>query len=432
MQSGLLSCNEAVQVRLAPSNSPANALSRAEDIPLQRRIVAFIFLMCADFFYGWSWNTVDVLRPYIRDSLHLTLTQAGSMYSAQSAGMLAGAVVIGQLADRFGRRNMLALVMAGYGMALISGTAVGSYPQVLAQRFVLGLFIGGIFPIVVGIYVSLFDQGIRGRLAALYNGTFNGSAVVLGLAMGAVADHHWQLLLWYGGLPPLLLAGLAFVVVPDDRRIIPFGQAADAVMAKVSKLPITELFHAEHRRITLLLALMFGLNFFGSQAFVGWVTSYLRDVRGFGDTAIGSMVAWQFTASIVGGFFWGWFADRFGRRKNALGFILGSAAIVAYLNMPTDPWLIKLAGAAYGFMIACSVTWGPWIAELYPPHLRSTAASIFNWGRVISFFAPLITAAVAERFSLTIAMSLGAAAFSSAALIWWILPETLRTRTTRG
>ena len=398
---------------------------RAEDLSLGRRIGAFIFLMAADFFYGWAWNTVDVLRPYIRTALNLTLMQAGSMYSAQSAGMLIGAIVLGQLADRVGRRNMLFVVMVGYAASLLLGVIVQSFAQVLAQRFVLGLFLGGIFPIVVGIYVGLFAQQIRGKLAALYNGTFNASAVVLGLAMGLIAQENWRFLLWFGALPPLLLAGLAFVVVPDDRRFTAYGHSALSAPPATGSLPILALFAPDLRRRTLVLALMFGLNFFASQAFVGWVTTYLREVRSLDAATIGAMVAWQFSASIVGGFVWGWLADRFGRRFNALGFLFGSLAVVGYVTLPMSNSLVLLAGAAYGFTVAASVVWGPWIAELYPPHLRSTAASIFNWGRVISFFAPLVTAAVAERFGLATAMLLSAAALILAALAWWSLPETL-------
>ena len=51
--------------------------------------------MIAEFFYGWSWNTVDVLRPQIRESLGLTLTRAGSAYTAQSLGALVGAIFLG-------------------------------------------------------------------------------------------------------------------------------------------------------------------------------------------------------------------------------------------------------------------------------------------------------------------------------------------------
>ena len=77
--------------------TPAPALVH---LPLARRLIAFGFLLLAEFFYGWAWNTVDVLRPLFRASLHLSLTEAGSAYSAQGAGALLGALSIGQLADR--------------------------------------------------------------------------------------------------------------------------------------------------------------------------------------------------------------------------------------------------------------------------------------------------------------------------------------------
>src|ERR1700722_4635226 len=136
----------------------------AYEWPLWRRVVIVALLLCSEFLYGWAWISVDVLRPFLRASLSLTLLQAGSLYSGQGAGALCGAILMGQLADRFGRRNVLILLVAGYGTMLLMGTAVASYPELIAQRFALGLFMGGIFPVGVGIYVTLFHPRVRGRL----------------------------------------------------------------------------------------------------------------------------------------------------------------------------------------------------------------------------------------------------------------------------
>ncbi|MFD1789625.1 MFS transporter [Sphingomonas floccifaciens] len=385
--------------------------------PLARAVVAFAFLMVAEFFYSWAWNSVDVLRPFMRDTLGLTLTQAGSGYSAQGAGALVGAVVIGQLADRFGRRAMLALVMVGYGATLIAGSFVNGYPAYLAQRVVLGLFMGGIFPIVVGIYVGLFSRSVRGRLASLINAIFSSAITMLGLASGWV-NGDWRTLLLAGGLPPILLAGLAFVLIPKSADV------RARVSEKTARLPVLELFAPGLRARTVLLAALTGLNFFGYQAYSGWLSTYLRDVRGLDPTAMGHLVAWQFGANIVGGFVWGWAGDRFGRRFNALGFLAAAAAILLYLHVETDALLLGSIGVAYGFMLSASVIWGPWLTELYPAHLKSTAASIFNWGRLVSFFAPLITGTLATQFGLGVTMGTAAAAFTAAALIWLWLPET--------
>lgn len=400
---------------------------RAEDIPAARRIAAFVFLMFADFFYGWAWNTVDVLRPDIRASFDLSLAEASLMYTAQSAGALVGAVVIGQLADRVGRRNMLVCIMVGYSLSLAAGTIVTTLPQLLGHRFVLGLFLGGVFPVAVGIYTGLFDRRRCGKLAGFYNGTFYGSVVVLGFIVSRYDVTDWRLLLITGAVPPLLLAPLAFLIVPDDRRTIAYG-ADDAVTLAQSKLPIAELFAPAFRGLTLRIALMIGLNFFAYQAFAGWQTTYLQDVRGIPSVAAKDLIAWQFASTLVGGFLWGWLADRFGRRANHIGFVAAAAAIAAYLFVDTDLFQLRMLGVLFGLMLPASVIWGPWLAEMYPAHLRSTAASIFNWGRIISLFSPPATAALASAFGLALAMSTAIISFLVAAAIWRTLPETLDRR----
>jgi MFS family permease len=387
----------------------------------QRRLLIFVALMIGEFLYGWAWNSVDVLRPFQRSALGLTLVQAGSTYSAQGAGALTGAVLIGQLADRFGRRHVLAAIIFGYGLALLSGLLVTSYPQLLVQRFVLGLFTGGVFPVGVSIYVNLFEERLRGRVAGTLNACFSFSIVALGLALGRLGGHDWHLLLWIGGIPPLLLSGIMLALIPA-------GSSVDRHHVRGEKLPVRELFHPAVRRQTLLLAAMTGLNFFGYQAYSGWLTTYLTETRGLSASVAGDLVAWQFAGNIAGGFAWGWAADRFGRRFNAIGFLIAAAAILVYLAMPTSLLLFRLVGLIYGATLCSSVIWGPWLAELYPPHLRSTAASIFNWGRIISFFAPLITGFLADQYGLPSAMASAALAFTLAAIIWLKQRETLPSR----
>lgn len=384
-------------------------------LPLSRRLTAFGFLLIAEFFYGWAWNTVDVLRPLFRASLGLTLTQAGSAYSAQGAGALIGALSIGQLADRLGRRTMLIVVMAGYGVMLVAGTLVTSYAGLLLQRFALGLFLGGSFPVVVGIYVELFQPTLRGKLASAINATFSLAIISLSLALGHLGKHNWHVLLWLGGLPPVLLAGFALLLVPRSEMR----------SSKAGKLPLVELFAPALRQRTLLLATMTGLNFFGYQAFSGWVTTYLLSFRHFVMADVGRLVAAQFAGNVLGGFFWGWASDRFGRRVGATGFFVTAAVIGAYLTVPGTRWGLLALGALYGFSLSASVIWGPWLAELYPPHLKSTASSIFNWGRLVSFFSPLITGLLAEHFGLLVGMFGSSFAFIAAGAIWLNLPETL-------
>jgi MFS family permease len=397
---------------------------RAEYLPLSKRVGAFAFIAVGYFFYAWSFNTVDILRPYIAESLHLNLQQVSYIYSFQAVGALIGAFVNAQLADRFGRRNALFVLMIAYGLALAAGALVTDLTQLLAQRFALGYFTGSMFAVAVGLYPGLFAQDLRGKLAGLLLCSYNLAVMVQGEAGRYFLDRDWKTLLWVG-LIPVVLAPLAFVFVPDDRKLVPWGGESPG---KLAKLPVTELFQKEFRSRTLLVVAMTGFNFFAYQAFNGWHTTYLKDTLGLSGDSIGAIVGTLFFGNITGSLAWGFVADRAGRRFEAFGFLGAAVLIVVYLAVPMDLFARQMAAFAYGFFNSCSVIWGPWLAELYPTHLRTTAGSLFNYGRLFSFAAPPLTAAVSVHIGLPLTMALGAPAFLIAMLLWRRLPETLARR----
>lgn len=399
----------------------------ARDITQSRRIAALAFLLVGYFFYAWSWNTVDILRPYIKESLGLTDLAAGSAYTIQSAGAIVGAVVMGQIADKIGRRNALVISMIGYGSFLLAALLVTDYTTLVVQRVGLGFFMGSMFPIAVGIYSGLFSRDVRGVIAGFVLGTYNVAVAALGFLSAAAfkAGYDWTLLLW-AGVVPVSLALFALFVIPDDRRLIPMDGLSEGQTTAKSALPIAELFKPGVAKQTILLATMTGLNFFAYQAFTGWASTYLKEDRMIPDTVVGDVLGWQFIGAAIGGLVWGYISDRLGRRAAAWGFVAAAALIPVYLFVDMPVGLLELTGFVYGVMLSCSAIWGPWLSELYPPHLRSTAASIFNWGRVISMTAPLITAPMIEAFGRAPVMSLASVSFLAAALIWLRLPETVK------
>jgi MFS family permease len=173
---------------------------------------------------------------------------------------------------------------------------------------------------------------------------------------------------------------------------------------------------------------MTGLNFFAYQAFNGWHTTFLKDTLKFDGDAIGQLVSATFLGGLIGSITWGLVADRLGRRANAVSFFVAAALIIFYLAVPMGVDARRVAIFFYGFFVSASVIWGPWLAELYPTHLRSTAASLFNYGRIFSFAAPPITAALSSGIGLPMTMAIGAPCFILAALVWLRLPETLERK----
>jgi MFS family permease len=216
--------------------------------------------------------------------------------------------------------------------------------------------------------------------------------------------------------------------VPDDRKTIPYGGPIDGPTTAKSALPIAELFKPGVAKQTMLLALMTGLNFLAYQCFNGWGTTFLREDRGIPDTQVGDVWGWLLVGQLIGSLIWGWISDRFGRRIAGSGFLFAALIVPVYLFVPMSVTGLEVTGFIYGMMLSASVVWGPWLSELYPPHLRSTAASIFNWGRVVSMLAPLVTGELTKIYPLPNIMAAASLAFVAAAFIWFRMPETVVRR----
>ena len=105
----------------------------------------FAALMGVYVFYAFCWNTENFLRPYMAESLGLSKEQVAAFYTLQAFGALIGALIIPQFADRYSRRNTFALIAVAFGVASIASLGVSSFYSALAQRFVMGFFLGGVF-----------------------------------------------------------------------------------------------------------------------------------------------------------------------------------------------------------------------------------------------------------------------------------------------
>jgi MFS family permease len=400
---------------------------RAEDMSLQRRLMVFATIMLPYVAYAFCWNTENFLRPYMAESLALTKTQVATFYTSQGLGALIGAILLSQFADRFGRRNLLAIITAGIGLSACGVVFVTDFSSALLQRFVMGFFLGGVFGCSVSIYIGLFPPAMRGLLAGVVQLVYNGGDALLSWFGRHYDASNWQTVLQIGGVAALVAAVAVLAMIPNDRTLVPWGgSAARDVKPGSGLFVIKELFIAGRWRLTWRLALLCGLNFLAFQSFNGWISTYLREQQGYSPDIVGRVLTALHVGSMVGAIAWGLLADRFGRRANALGFALAALFIVVYLNIPASPLNYGIIGFCYGFCLVCAGIWGPYFAELYPEHLRATAASIFHWGRIVSLFGAPLTGAIASSYGLPAIMLVGAISFVLAAVLWWSLPESLR------
>ena len=88
---------------------------------------------------GFDIQSMGVVAPRMIPALHLTPGQAGLAFSASLIGLMCGASVGGLLADRVGRRPVLAASIVGFGAFSLLTALTGDFAPLVAMRFLTGL-----------------------------------------------------------------------------------------------------------------------------------------------------------------------------------------------------------------------------------------------------------------------------------------------------
>ena len=405
----------------------AHEKMRASDMFLGRRILGYLIMLLGYFFYCYNFAVVDYVRPYLVDSYGMTLNETALLYTSLSIGALIGAFAVAWMATHWGKRNALMFVTVLNGLATIVNMQFDTFAPWFVMRMIVGFSLGGYSVATISMVVTLFPARFCSRLQAINSCTFAVAIMLLGALIAVYGDTSWETLMWIGAVPPLVAAMLMWLFVPDDRKLIAYGEEPDVAGADNNrKANWTEMFQGPNLKLTLICLAISGLNFAGYQFFSGFVTTYLRSVREFGAEPMGLLVSAQGFGSLVGGLAWGYLADKLGRRFNVTGFFLSALFICAYFVAPSNVTLLSILGFGYGFALACTYAWGVYFTELFPVHLRPMGAALFHGGRIISLLAPSAVALIAESYGLTTGMWLAPLAFLIAAILWLMLPETLK------
>ncbi len=118
--------------------------------------------------------------------------------------------IAGVVADRWGRRPLLLLALAGFSLLGLAPLLFSSLTAVLASRFLVGLAEASILTCTNTLWGDYFPEDARRRWLGYQQMSGPVSNALLALAGGALATHHWASPFWLYllGLPTLLLAFL--------------------------------------------------------------------------------------------------------------------------------------------------------------------------------------------------------------------------------
>ncbi|XP_029469587.1 solute carrier family 22 member 20-like [Rhinatrema bivittatum] len=202
---------------------------------------------CAE---GWSYDT-SLFSSTIITEWNLVCEQRRMKQMAQSiymAGVLVGAVVIGGLSDRFGRR---ALLIWSYLQLAVAGTCVAFLPWFSAYcafRFLCGMAFSGVLLNTISLILEWMPPKGRTLVATLFGyGFTSGQLVLAGLAYG-IRDWHW---LQFTVSVPFFLFFLYSWWVPESSRWLILKKKPHLAMRNLQKVARINGKREEGDKITL-------------------------------------------------------------------------------------------------------------------------------------------------------------------------------------
>jgi DHA1 family tetracycline resistance protein-like MFS transporter len=284
--------------------------------------------------------------PFYASGLGATGVWFGALMSAYSVAQLVAAPVLGRLSDRYGRRPLVLLALAGSAASMTFTGLSTSLAGLLACRLLAGAC-GGSISVAQAYLADAVPAGRRtGAMAQL--GAAIGLAFVIGPALGGVLAPLGFAACAYAaaGLAAAnLVAALVWLPEPDRRPAEPHEAPAErrGSAPGVTGRPV---------------ALLAGSGFLAMAAFVGMETTLAflgRDRYGWDATAIGlALAAAGLAMAVVQAGLVGWLARRWGDARVAAAGAVTMAACMAAVAVSVTWWqclaAVCLLAAGHGLL----------------------------------------------------------------------------------
>jgi predicted MFS family arabinose efflux permease len=159
------------------------------------------------------------LLPLLTQVFHASKVEVSLTVSATTLAVCLAAPFVGLMADRLGRRPLIALAALGLSIPTLLAATATSLSALIVWRFIQGLFIPAIFAATVAYISEEWPQPDVGRIMAAYiTGNILGG-VAGRLLSGLVADHlGWQSPFILLGCLNLLTGVLIGIGLPASRN----------------------------------------------------------------------------------------------------------------------------------------------------------------------------------------------------------------------
>ncbi|HDX2367852.1 TPA: MFS transporter [Escherichia coli] len=181
----------------------------------QWRVLILCFAIAL--FDGFDTQAIAFTGPAILSAFGLPVGSLAPILTAGIVGMTIGAMTLGMVGDRIGRRPTIMLSLAIFGVATLATAWAADTQQILALRFIAGLGMGGCTPVLLALAAEYGPARLRGAIM---------TGVLLGLPAGAMLGGllaarmlpliGWEGIFIVGGAVPLAMLLLIAFALPES------------------------------------------------------------------------------------------------------------------------------------------------------------------------------------------------------------------------
>ena len=150
---------------------------------------------------------IGTVAALVKTQWHLSTTQTSWVTGSAILAAFFGAFVFGRIADILGRKTVYTVVAAFMIVGALTSAFATGFVFLVVARFILGLGIGGDYPVSAVLMSEYSNRHDRGRLVGLVFsmqalGLIVGPLVALVLIGSGIShDLTWRILLGLGAVP---------------------------------------------------------------------------------------------------------------------------------------------------------------------------------------------------------------------------------------
>jgi AAHS family benzoate transporter-like MFS transporter len=363
---------------------------------------------------GYDIAVAGAALPAIMQQMGVTASTAGFMASSALFGMMFGAVFLGTLSDRIGRRPTIAICVFLFSVFTAAAGFTNDPVTFSVMRFVAGLGIGGVMPNIVAQMTEYSPRKIRSLLTtAMFSGYALGGILAAVLGKQLIGEYGWQAVFIAAGAPVVLIPfilktmpeSLAFLssradktplrevlnrmqpglnLTPDDRLVVAHKDMAQGAS-------IARLFQDGRGLSTVMFWIAFFTGLFMIYALSSWLTK-LMAMSGYSLGSALSFVIALNLGAMVGAIGGGWLADRFHIKWVLVGMYALGGVFLYLMTYKSSTEVLYFIIAMVG---ACStgaqIVAYAYCGQYYPMAIRSTGIGMAaGIGRLGAIAAPLL------------------------------------------